>query len=76
MIKQTKIGLEIDVKAYLKEVKGFYYVILVYKNAAGKRKDKSFPTKLPVSSSFSFSLYLQLTRFFICLLILLNVLYF
>ena len=28
MIKQTKIGLEIDVKAYLKEVKGFYYVIL------------------------------------------------
>lgn len=48
MIKQTKIGLEIDVKAYLKEVKGFYYVILVYKNAAGKRKDKSFPTKLPV----------------------------
>ena len=48
MIKQTKIGLEIDVKSYLKEVKGFYYVILVYKNAAGKRKDKSFPTKLPV----------------------------
>lgn len=48
MIKQTKIGTEIDVKAYLKEVKGFYYVILVYKNAAGKRRDKSFPTKLPV----------------------------
>lgn len=48
MIKQTKIGIEIDVKAYLKEVKGFFYVILVYKNAAGKRKDKSFPTKLPV----------------------------
>ena len=48
MIKQTKIGIEIDVKAYLKEVKGYFYVILVYKNAAGKRKDKSFPTKLPV----------------------------
>ena len=48
MIKQTKIGIEIDVKAYLKEVKGFFYVILVYKNAAGKRKDKSFTTKLPV----------------------------
>lgn len=48
MIKQTKIGIEIDVKSYLKEVKGFYYVILVYKNAAGKRRDKSFPTKLPV----------------------------
>lgn len=48
MIKQTKIGIEIDVKSYLKDVKGFYYVILVYKNAAGKRRDKSFPTKLPV----------------------------
>ena len=48
MIKQTKIGIEIDVKAYLKEVKGYYYVILVYKNAAGKRRDKSFPTGLTV----------------------------
>ena len=48
MIKQTKIGIEIDVKSYLKESKGYYYVVLVYKNAAGKRKDKSFPTRLPV----------------------------
>lgn len=48
MIKHTKVGIDIDVKAYLKEVKCFYYVILVYKNAAGKRRDKSFPTKLPL----------------------------
>ena len=48
MIKHTKVGIDIDVKAYLKEVKCFYYVILVYKNDAGKRRDKSFPTKLPL----------------------------
>lgn len=51
MIKQTKIGLEIDVKAYVKNVKGYYYVVLVYKNAAGKRRDKSFPTQLPIKGN-------------------------
>lgn len=48
MIKHTKTGVDIDVNAYLKKVKDYYYVILVYKNAAGIRRDKSFPTKLPI----------------------------
>ena len=51
MIKKTEAGIDIDVKAYLKEVKGLYYVVLVYVNAAGKRRDKSFPTKLPVKGN-------------------------
>lgn len=51
MKKKTKTGNDVEVKAYLKEVKGFYYVILVYTNAAGKRRDKSFPTKLPVKGN-------------------------
>ena len=41
----------IDVKAYIREKKGLYYVSLVYVNSAGKRKDKSFPTKLPVKGN-------------------------
>ena len=41
MIKKTEAGIDIDVKAYLKEVKGLYYVVLVYVNAAGKRRDKA-----------------------------------
>ena len=36
MIKKTKAGIDINVKAYLKEVKGLYYVVLVYVNAAEK----------------------------------------
>ena len=41
----------IEVKPYVREKKGHYYVVLVYKNAAGKRRDKSFPTKLPVKGN-------------------------
>ena len=41
----------IDVKSYLREKNGLYYVSLVYVNAAGKRRDKSFPTKLPVKGN-------------------------
>lgn len=37
-----------DVKAYLREKKGFYHVVLVYKNAMDRRKGKWFPTKLQV----------------------------
>ena len=48
MIKHTKTGIDIEVNAYLKKVKDYYYVILVYKNVAGIRRDKSFPTRLPV----------------------------
>ena len=51
MIKKTEAGIDIDVKSYLKEVKGLYYVVLVYVNAAGKRRDKSFPTKLPIKGN-------------------------
>lgn len=46
MKKQTKIGIEIEVKAYIREKKGNYYVSLVYKNIAGKRRDRSFSTGL------------------------------
>lgn len=42
---------KIDVKSYLREKNGLYYVVLVYTNAAGKRKDKSFPTKLSVKGN-------------------------
>ena len=41
----------IEIKPYVREKKGLYYVVLVYKNAAGKRRDKSFPTKLPVKGN-------------------------
>lgn len=42
---------DIDVKSYVREKNGLYYVSLVYVNAAGKRRDKSFPTKLPVKGN-------------------------
>lgn len=41
----------IEVKSYIREKKGYYYVVLVYTNVAGKRKDKSFATKLPVKGN-------------------------
>ena len=41
----------IEIKPYVREKKGLYYVVLVYKNAAGKRRDKGFPTKLPVKGN-------------------------
>lgn len=41
----------IEIKPYVRNKKGLYYVVLVYNNAAGKRRDKSFPTKLPVKGN-------------------------
>ena len=41
----------IEVKSYIREKKGYYYVVLVYTNVAGKRRDKSFATKLPVKGN-------------------------
>ena len=42
---------DIDVKSYLREKNGLYYISLVYVNAAGKRRDKNFPTRLPVKGN-------------------------
>ena len=41
MIKHTKINLDIDVKVYLREKKGYFYAVLIYKNVAGIRREKS-----------------------------------
>ena len=41
----------IEIKSYVREKKGHFYVVLVYTNAAGKRRDKSFATKLPVKGN-------------------------
>ena len=46
MIKHTKVNLDIDVKVYLREKKGYYYAVLIYKNVAGVRREKWIPTKL------------------------------
>ncbi|MEE1301247.1 MAG: hypothetical protein UHD64_00580, partial [Bacteroidales bacterium] len=48
MIKHTKVNLDIDVKVYLREKKGYYYAVLIYKNVAGVRREKWIPTKLTV----------------------------
>lgn len=48
MIKHTKINVDIDVKVYLREKKGYFYAVLIYKNVAGARKEKWIPTKLTV----------------------------
>ena len=48
MIKHTKINLDIDVKVYLREKKGYFYAVLIYKNVAGIRREKWIPTKLTV----------------------------
>ena len=42
--KMLKNGIEVT--AYIRAKNGIYYGSLVYDNAAGKRHDKSFPTKL------------------------------
>lgn len=42
--KMLKNGIEVT--AYIRAKNGIYYGSLVYDNAAGKRRDKSFPTKL------------------------------
>ena len=38
----------IDVKNYVREKSGLYYAVMVYKNVKGERKEKWFPTQLPV----------------------------
>lgn len=48
MIKHTKIDLDIDVKVYVREKKGYFYAVLIYKNVAGTRREKWIPTKLVV----------------------------
>ena len=37
-----------NINAYVREKKGYFYAVIVYKNALGKRKEKWFPTKLQV----------------------------
>ena len=37
-----------DINVYIRDKKGYYYAVIVYKNAQGKRKEKWFPTKLPI----------------------------
>lgn len=39
------------VAGHLQEKKGFFYIVLSYPDAAGKRKTKWFPTKLPVKGN-------------------------
>jgi len=39
------------VAGHLQEKKGYFYIVLSYPDAAGKRKSKWFPTKLPVKGN-------------------------
>ena len=48
VIKHTKADIDIDVKVYLREKKGYYYAVLVYKNISGARREKWVATKLTV----------------------------
>ena len=41
----------IDVKNYIREKRGLYYAVMVYTNVRGERKEKWFPTKLPVKGN-------------------------
>ena len=41
----------IDVKNYIREKSGLYYAVMVYTNVRGERKEKWFPTKLPVKGN-------------------------
>lgn len=41
----------IDVKNYVREKSGLYYAVMVYTNVKGERKEKWFPTKLPVKGN-------------------------
>ena len=41
----------IDVKNYIRQKNGLYYAVMVYTNVRGKRKEKWFPTKLPVKGN-------------------------
>lgn len=50
-----KITLEkemyIDVKNYVREKSGLYYAVMVYRNVKVERKEKWFPTQLPVKGN-------------------------
>ena len=39
------------VAGHLQEKKGYYYMVLSYRNTMGNRKTKWFPTKLPVKGN-------------------------
>ena len=41
----------IDVKNYIKQKKGLYYAVMVYRNVRGEKKEKWFPTKLHVKGN-------------------------
>lgn len=41
----------IDVKNYIREKSGLYYAVMAYTNVRGERKEKWFPTKLPVKGN-------------------------
>jgi len=41
----------IDVKNYIREKSLLYYAVMVYKNVKGERKEKCFPTQLPVKGN-------------------------
>ena len=41
----------IDVKNYVREKSGLYYAVMVYRNVKGERKEKWFPTQLPVKGN-------------------------
>lgn len=41
----------IDVKNYIRQKNGLYYAVMVYTNVRGERKEKWFPTKLPVKGN-------------------------
>lgn len=43
-----KKEFDIDVKSYIRQKNETFYVVLIYKNIAGKRKEKWFSTKLPI----------------------------
>ena len=47
MIKEEYI----DVKNYIREKRGFYYAVMVYRNVRGEKKEKWFSTKLPVKNN-------------------------
>ena len=41
----------IDVKNYIRQKNGLYYAVMFYTNVRGERKEKWFPTKLPVKGN-------------------------
>lgn len=41
----------VDVRNYIREKSGLYYAVMIYTNVRGERKEKWFPTKLPVKGN-------------------------